>query len=336
MKKNLLTLLFALFICFETFGQDPQFSQFYAAPLYLNPAFTGTTAEHRFVMNYRNQWMTLPQSFVTHAFSYDLNMKNLNSGFGVLFTTDKAGSASLRSSTANLLYSYKIHLADKWVIKPGISFGYGVRNINYSKLIFGDQLAFGNPDAPTIDPAITSYGNVNYFDFSSGILIYNKNLWIGVSSYHMNEPNQSLLGEESILHRKNSLHAGYRIPLYKGPQKRDNISSIAPSFIYKSQGEFDQLDLGLQFNYNPVMVGFWYRGLPVKQNARDNLSQDAVVFLFALKFDNYDIGYSYDMTVSELGATTGGSHEISLIYQVDLQRSKKAKRREKYIPCPTF
>ncbi len=336
MKKKLLTIVFFLVACIEVFGQDPQFSQFYAAPLYLNPAFTGTTAEHRFVMNYRNQWMSLPSSFATHAFSYDLNMKSINSGFGVLLTTDKAGAASLRSSTANLLYSYKIYIADKWVIKPAISFGYGIRSIDYSKLIFGDQLAFGNPDAPTIDPSITNYGNISYFDFGSGLLIYNPKFWVGISSYHMNEPDQSLLGEESKILRKNSLHAGVRIPLYKGPQKRERISSIAPSFIYKQQGAYDQLDLGVQFNYNPVMVGFWYRGIPVQQNVRDNLSQDAIVFLFALKFEKYDIGYSYDMTVSELGPTTGGSHEISLIYQLDLKRAPKTKRKEKYIPCPTF
>lgn len=336
MKRFLPILLFGILFSIKAFAQDPQFSQFYAAPLYLNPAFTGTTPEHRFVMNYRNQWMSLPQAFVTSAFSYDLNMKNINSGFGILLSTDKAGSAGLTSTTAHALYSYKIYIAEKWVIKPAISFGYGMRSLDYTKLVFGDQLAFGSSDAPTVDPSSTRYGNVQYFDFGSGLLAYNQKFWFGISSYHMNEPNQSMLGEESVVLRKNSVHAGIRFPLYKGPQKRENISSIAPSFIYKQQGNFDQLDLGIQYNYNPVMVGFWYRGIPIQQNTRDNLSQDAVVFLFALKFDHWDIGYSYDMTVSELGPSTGGSHEISLMYQINILKAKKIKRKERYIPCPTF
>jgi len=38
-------------------AQDPHFSQFYAAPLYLNPALAGTSAgNYRVGVNYRDQW----------------------------------------------------------------------------------------------------------------------------------------------------------------------------------------------------------------------------------------------------------------------------------------
>ena len=46
-------------------GQDPQFSQFYAAQLYLNPAFTGSTQISRAGINYRNQWPAIDASYVT-------------------------------------------------------------------------------------------------------------------------------------------------------------------------------------------------------------------------------------------------------------------------------
>jgi hypothetical protein len=36
------------------FGQDPQFSQFYASPLYLGAAFTGATPGSRYCLNFRN------------------------------------------------------------------------------------------------------------------------------------------------------------------------------------------------------------------------------------------------------------------------------------------
>ncbi len=337
MYKKLLPLFFCVAVSLQVVGQDPQFSQFYSLPLYLNPGFAGTTPEYRMVMNYRNQWIGLPQSYTTYAFSFDYNMKNLNSGFGLLATTDKAGSADLRSTNIGFLYSYKIHLGDSWVVSPGIIFGYSVRNIDYNKIILGDQLEFGDGNSPiTNDPSINNYQNTTYFDFGSGILVYNEKFWGGFSLYHMNEPNNSLLEAENKLPMKMSIHAGVKIPLYKGPQKRNNISSIAPSFIYKKQGQFDQLDLGVHFAYNPVMIGFWYRGIPIEQNVSDRVNQDAVAFLFGLKFDQFDVGYSYDMTVSSLGADIGGAHEISLIYQLAMHKAKKPKRREKFIPCPTF
>lgn len=335
MYRKLLLLVFLASISVKLLGQDPQFSQFYALPLYLNPGFTGTTPDNRFVMNYRNQWIGLPNSFSSYAFSYDFNMKSLNSGFGVLATTDKAGSANLQSTNLGFLYAYKVHLGDKWVFSPGINFGYSIRSIDYNKLVFGDQLEFG--DSPiTNDPSINSYQNVSFVDFGSGFLVYNKKFWGGFSAHHMNRPNSSLLEGNSRLPMKISVHAGVKIPLYKGPQKRSNISSVSPSFVYKKQGQFDQLDMGIHFAYNPVMIGFWYRGIPVQKSESGRFNHDAVSFLFGLKFDGFDVGYSYDMTVSGLGANTGGSHEISLIYQLSIQKSRKVKRREKYIPCPTF
>ncbi|MEJ0030308.1 MAG: type IX secretion system membrane protein PorP/SprF [Bacteroidota bacterium] len=47
-------------------AQDAQFSQFYAAPLYLNPAFAGSTNQGRVGMNYRNQWPGIDANFTTN------------------------------------------------------------------------------------------------------------------------------------------------------------------------------------------------------------------------------------------------------------------------------
>ena len=79
-------------------AQDPEFSQYYAAPLYLNPAFTGTTIDHRFMANYRNQWPNVARGYESYAFSYDYNMDYYNSGVGFMAVVDKAGTAGMKSS----------------------------------------------------------------------------------------------------------------------------------------------------------------------------------------------------------------------------------------------
>ena len=336
LKKAILLFTLCLIWVSKTNAQDAQFSQFYAAPLYLNPGFAGATVEHRFIVNNRIQWPSLPKTFTTYNFSYDFNMHNLNSGLGILATSDRAGIANLQSTTINAIYSYKIKFNHGWIVSPGIQFGYNIRTLDFDKLIFGDQINFDDNLGSTIDPDFKFLENQNSFDFSSGIMVYNKNAWFGFSAHHLNKPNNSVINEgQSALPTKYSLHAGYRITLFQGPTSGDRLSSIAPSFIYKKQGEFDQLDIGFHFHYNPIMAGFWYRGIPIKQDVDDNSSRDAIIILFGLKFEQFDVGYSYDMTTSKLGGSTGGAHEISLTYQFNTKHRKKSKP-QKFIPCPAY
>ncbi len=318
-------------------AQDPEFSQYYAAPLYLNPAFTGTTFDHRFIANYRNQWPNIARGYESYAFSYDYNMHEYNSGVGLLAVVDQAGTAGMKSSQFNFLYSYKWSVSDKWIISSGLNFGYAFRSINFNRLLFGDQLQFdADGSTPSDDPALFNLGNANYFDFKAGFLAYNKTFWFGLASSHMNKPNRSLLNEEATIPVKTTVHGGIRIPLYWGPFKKDRISVLSPSFVYKSQGNFSQLDVGAYFLYDPIAIGLWYRGIPVKQNVIDNISQDAAVVILGFQFEQVEIAYSYDFTVSELGPISGGTHEVSLLYKLNVLSNSRTKKKQKYIPCPTF
>ncbi|RLD70071.1 MAG: hypothetical protein DRI87_08855, partial [Bacteroidetes bacterium] len=86
-------------------AQDPEFSQFYANPLYLNPAMTGTAECARINLNYRNQWPSLTKAFITYNISYDQNVASINSGFGVLVMSDRQGDGALNTTMASLLYT---------------------------------------------------------------------------------------------------------------------------------------------------------------------------------------------------------------------------------------
>jgi type IX secretion system PorP/SprF family membrane protein len=334
--KYLLTCLLLLSYLTQAYGQDPEFSQYYAAPLYLNPAFAGTTTDHRFIANYRNQWPSIGRGYVSYAFSYDYNLYHMNSGIGLMATVDQAGTAGMKSSTINFIYSYRLHLNDKWVVSSGLNFGFGSRTIDLNKLVFGDQLQFdAEGNVPTDDQAAFNLGTANYFDFNAGFLLYNRSVWLGMAMSHLNTPNRSLVSETSELPLKTTIHGGARIPLYWGPQSRDRTTVLLPSFVYKKQDNFDQLDIGAYLMYEPILFGFWYRGIPIQQNVKDNLSQDAFVFILGFQFDRLELGYSYDFTVSELGPASGGTHELSMRYKMPLKINPKGKRIQKMIPCPT-
>src|SRR6185312_8345385 len=128
--KKILLIGFLSVVVSRVIAQDPQFSQYYQAPLYLNPGFTGITPQQRVVLNHRIQWPNLPQAFVTTAVSYDIFVDELKSGFGIMATNDKMGSAGWRTTTAALLYSYKVRINDKIVFSPGLQFGYGINGLD--------------------------------------------------------------------------------------------------------------------------------------------------------------------------------------------------------------
>jgi len=336
MKKFLgLCLLLLAGVVPRALAQDPQFSQYYQAPLYLNPGFTGITPQQRFVLNHRIQWPSLPQAFSTYAASYDIFVNELRSGFGFLFTTDKMGTAGWRTTTASLMYSYKIKLTENVVFSPGLSFGYGSNGLDRSKLVMGDGLEY---DGISLDPDLNKLGRQNYFDFGSGFLLYSKRIWLGASFMHMNQPNLSVLNDVSRLSMKTAIHGGIRLSLSGNPTSRSRSTYLTPSFIYRMQGKtFQQLDLGLNYHIDPISVGIWYRGKPFQKTVISSIQQDALILYLGLYFKQLTIGYSYDFTISNMQTASGGAHEISIVYEFNTKATKKdVKKKYKLIPCPTF
>ena len=100
----------------DVYSQDPEFTQFYANPLYLNPAFAGTHICPRVSMNYRNQWPGISGAFVTYAASFDKHSNSLHGGLGLLVTNDQAAN-SLRSTTVSGMYAYQLKISRKFSIR---------------------------------------------------------------------------------------------------------------------------------------------------------------------------------------------------------------------------
>lgn len=346
MKKIYIVFILLVIIVASARSQDPQFTQFYAAPLYLNPSFAGATLESRAIANGRVQWAGLTNPFVTYAVSVDHNLEKLRSGIGFLAYLDKAGAGGLSSTSISGIYSYKIQAYNKWVVRPSIQFTYGSRSVDYYKLTFGDQLDLQGATGIVTEETFDNDNRVSFFDFSSGVLVHNESVWLGLSGHHLNRPNEALNGGESQIPVKVSLHGGIKLDLTNRVYRNHGKSrdkSITPAFMYKMQGKFDQLDLGLYYHFEPLVVGAWYRGLPVFKRYKAGYgNSDAMAFLIGVKQDNFSVGYSYDLTVSRLGpSNTNGSHEISLSYTFggdDGRRNKKPKmrRRDMVIPCPKF
>jgi type IX secretion system PorP/SprF family membrane protein len=108
-------------------AQDPQFTQFYAAPLYLSPSFAGSGGATRVILNFRDQWPKLPGDFITYALSIDHYLEKYRSGIGLLLLRDQAAGSIVNTTNIGLNYSYNFDISRKWKLNPGIQVYYYVR-----------------------------------------------------------------------------------------------------------------------------------------------------------------------------------------------------------------
>jgi type IX secretion system PorP/SprF family membrane protein len=306
-------LLFTVFVS-ELKAQDPQFTQFYANPLYLNPAFAGTARCPRICMNYRNQWPALTANYVTYSFSGDMHIDALGGGLGVLVTTDDQARGTLKTTNASLIYSYQAVISREFSLKFGLQATYMQKSLDHTSLHFGDMIDARRGFVWNTQEAIPSPNKSNA-DFSVGMLGFSKHYFFGFAAHHINRPDEGLLGE-SRLPTKITAHGGAIIPLEKG-----NESYLSPNILFQGQQKFNQLNLGLYYVKGPFVAGLWYR------------NADAVIALVGIQNDNFKFGYSYDITVSQLAGNTAGAHEISVQVQFECQAKRKKYRT---ISCPSF
>jgi type IX secretion system PorP/SprF family membrane protein len=320
MKKSVLILTFILAILSinseETCAQDPQFSQFYANPLYLNPAFAGTARCPRIALNYRNQWPGIPGNFVTYSASYDQHIDDIAGGLGLLVTNDRAGMGNLTTTTFSAMYSYQLSITRNFSIRAGLQGTYFQKRLDWYNLTFGDQISDRNGFVYNTaeQPILNRRGAP---DFSAGLLAFSDKFFGGFSVHHLTQPNEGFIrANQSRLPRKYTVHAGAVLPL----SQFEDIT-ISPNIVFQQQLNFQQLNLGLYVTKGPVVGGLWYR------------NADAVIALIGFKQERYRIGYSYDVTISRLSNASAGAHEISLILNF---KCKVKKKRFNTIDCPTF
>ncbi|WP_245706128.1 type IX secretion system membrane protein PorP/SprF [Catalinimonas alkaloidigena] len=343
---RLFLLFFAFFLTFLVRAQDPQYSQFYAIPMYMNPAFAGSAQVGRLSAIYRNQWPTLEANYTTFSAAADYYFPNAQSGVGLIATHDIQGFANLQSTEIAGQYAYQVDMTRTLRLRMGLQAAYVNRGVDYFGLTFGDQFDNrGFRRVPTGE--VLSANRRSYGDISTGAVLFTPQFYMGLSGHHLNRPNQSFLGDReaaSQLPIRYTFITGYKFALdpqtKRGLQRGQSFRevSFSPALLYMAQGKFDQLNLGMYLTYEPFVIGGWYRGLPIKQYEQGLQNNEALILLLGLNTQGLSIGYSYDVTISTLGFTTGGAHEISVTYTFPRPNERRGSlfQHGAGIPCPTY
>jgi type IX secretion system PorP/SprF family membrane protein len=318
-------------------AQDPHFSQFFASPLTLNPAFTGLfDGDFRMAGNFRSQWPTINNAFRTATASIDMAVltkqlpENDRWGVGFLGLNDRSANGILKNSHYSFSTAYHKGLDENGYHQLTIGFQgtFTSKVLDVSGADFEDELTSLGFTGITSEVFGNQRVSVNYFDLHSGLLYSGttngeNNFYLGASVYHINRPNESFQGGSFILEPRVTIHGGGRLPM-------GSYQALHASLIHQRQGGADETVMGaaMSFNlnqdeYNPVdfYAGAWYR------------LRDAVIPYVGLEFGSFRVGFSYDLNASSLRTASqrrGGS-EVSLVF---VRRPVEEWRRR--LHCPKF
>ncbi len=336
MIRQVTIYLFLLTLAVSAKSQDVTFSQFYAAPLHLNPAFAGVTSGPRITLNYRDQWPNWPSAFRTFAATYEQPLEELNSGLGLILMTDDAGNGIYKTNFISGTYSYQLNIQNEVFIKIGLQAGVIQTRLDWDQLIFVDQLdPLNGAQTPGGNPIVSEEirpENLteSTLDFSTGLLVYGGNFYGGITIKHLTQSNTPFLDANQQIQdgfpTLYSFHGGAEINL-PGGNIRNGPTFISPNVLFQQQGDFTQLNLGAYAGYGQVFGGLWYR------HTFEN--PDAVIGLMGVRYGVLRIGYSYDATISNLSTTQpGGTHEISIAINLgDSKQLNRKKRQSRYSNC---
>lgn len=318
----------------EAAAQDMRFTQYNAIPTAVNPAYVGITDRARLTSIYRNQWSGMPNGFIGYHVGYDWYNRDINSGFGVLFSKEQAGAGALSTTRIAVQYAYDANFGHGWSFRPSLQLGGANRSVDMGRLIFGDQLIREGETGSLEGPIGASN---SYLDFAAGGLLIGPHMWLGYSADHVNTPNASLYeGYTELLPVKHSAHGGFRMDIGANNPRSRSEADFVVAFNYMKQGIFDQMDVGMYYDLSPLSVGLWWRGLPIGHTVEGGHDVDALSFIIGYGEKDWQIGYSYDITVSTLGlSTTGGSHEIVLRCLWDHDRRNRPTV-PRALPCVSF
>lgn len=332
-------------------AQDIHFSQFYNAPLNLNPGLTGVHGgDVRIGGHFRQQWQSVPVPYLTFSGMYETRIKEdtRKNGYfagAVLFNYDRAGDAELSMTNFGLSGSYSTQVSEQIFLTGGAQLMLNQRAFRTDDLRFGSQYNNESYD-PTIAPEQFANTTNFYADVSLGgnvrFQMKNADRWkrrstldVGVGAFHLNRPQLGFFEEENIkLPIRVSIYALGMLMIspafdlvingavqLQQPYQENVLGAGGRIHLNRKRTQEAALQLGASYRFNR----FGTTTLPSTQPA------DAIIPNIELHFSQWKFGASYDINISDFSVATEnrGGIEMSVQYLI-----YKVKPLPQFKICP--
>ncbi len=326
---KLSAILFVIYFSNQILAQDIHFSQFYASPLNVTPANTGNfDGDFRAGLNYRRQWAAI-NPFKTLDVFYDMPVtyKNHRLSVGGLIINDRTNNNNMNVSKLYLSGAYH-KLYKRHYFHGGIQAGVALHSAS-EDMVLQDQY---NPGTTQFDLASQEAINTHPFHVDVNAGIGWNHSWekfapaVSYSLYHLNQPKQAFISEESQLKAK---HVFYAQADWYALEK----IYFTPRIIYMTSSGAADAYFGTNLTYvllKELKEKSIFGGLYLKNEFKNF---DAMVLVLGVNWFEWQGAISYDLNVSSLNVATNyrGAIEISLIYT-----DFSSKLKSFTIPCERF
>lgn len=319
----------------RTRAQDLHFSQYFNAPLLVNPANTGFApdVDYRIGINYRNQWASItPNPYKTMSAWGDVQVFNNRFesgwvGLGGALLRDVAGSGGLTSTKGFASIAYHQLVGYSALLSAGFNVGFVNKRIDINKLTFDNQWngKFFDVTLPSGEPF--AYNSITYLDIQAGLNYAffpseNAYLNIGFSAMHLNRPHESFFSNTVT-----DIRVMPRLTMFINGSFKLNSNWILNPNVYVSKvGTAYETVGGLNAHYNlsgdgssQLIAGMYVR------------LKDAFIPMVGYQWNSLAITVNFDATSSTLGTynQTRGAYELSIV------KTGIFSSNGKDVKCPT-
>ncbi|MDQ6531782.1 type IX secretion system membrane protein PorP/SprF [Flavobacterium sp. LHD-85] len=296
MKKIILLINF-LFCLSISAQQDPEYTHYMYNMSVVNPAYaTGVPAMMNFGGLYRTQWVGAvgaPKTFT--FFGHTAISDKIEAG--ISFISDDIGDGAKKENNVYADFAYVLKLGGQNKLSLGLKAGFSSMQTNFNGFQFTD---------PQTDLAFSENINATKPNIGVGAYYFRDNLYVGLSvpnllksKYIEEKSGMNAFGSEEI---HTFLTAGYVF------QVSDKVK-LKPAFMSKFvKGAPITLDVTANVLYDEKFeFGVAYR------------IDDSVSALFNINVTpTLRVGYAYDYTLTNFGQFNSGTHEIMLLFDLDL------------------
>lgn len=301
-------------------AQNPQFRQLYAQRHLTNPALVGlgninSEAASRISSGTKAQWLGISNRLFTQTLSFDSPVKKTNTSWGIsAFTTDLNSGADKLSKYSHfsmaLTYGYDIKI-NSYQLKLGMTAQFSSFTFGKDQFLWEDQINQANTGFvnPTSEPLNKITRNAVHV--SAGALFYNKNSFIGISAYNINQPDISFYGD-GVQNLPLNLSIQGGIKMYTSPTGTEISPSI--NYLIQQQTILNQIQTvhSRSLMFNAKRANFRL-GLGAQNTESLNQQAWSINYYFGARYDKYYFAYSNDWNVSLKNTGVPVTHEFSLI-----------------------
>lgn len=315
--KKITSIYRLILICLSPLGvvaqDEPQFSQYMAAPVLFNPGAAGCDPSWNTTLAFRTQWVELPGAPKTQLLTSELPVYKMGGGLSLKVLNDQAGQQ--QTTQAGVGYSWHREFK-KSVLGIGAYAGFALRSLDGSKLIapqgsYEDLIDHNDDQLPvTLESDLIP-------DAGAGVYYAGERIRAGVSVTHL-LANQFQFSTEVGTGRVQYQPNGYVFLSWKAVNGED--FQLLPNVLLKTDLTEYMLDMNVLMTYRQaILAGVSFRTFTNDQT-------DALVAIGGWNFsDHWGIRYSYDINLSALNNANSGSHEVLITYSYPIARPRAGK-----------